>query len=273
MYITNNLNIALIAQKYGVDRIWIDLETKNKEERQKGRNSVKSHHKISDIGKIKPLLTTSEMLVRINPWDNESKNEIESVIEAGADIIMLPMWHTADEVKRFVSAIDGRCKTMLLLETKEADECLDEVLGIPGIDEIHIGLNDLHISYGLTFMFELLTNGTVERICKKVRNYGIPYGFGGIAKIGSGDIAAEKILLEHYRLGSTCVILSRSFCDCTKINDISQIDQIFSQNIGKLRLYEKQIIEVPPNIFEKNRQELKQDVEHFIQMHNQQKIS
>ena len=34
MYITNNPDVALIAQKYGVDRIWIDLEYKGKEERQ-----------------------------------------------------------------------------------------------------------------------------------------------------------------------------------------------------------------------------------------------
>ena len=27
MYITNNSDVALIAEKYGVDRIWIDLET------------------------------------------------------------------------------------------------------------------------------------------------------------------------------------------------------------------------------------------------------
>ena len=49
MYITNDLQVALIAQKYGVDRIWIDLETKGKEERQKGRNSVKSQHKVEDF--------------------------------------------------------------------------------------------------------------------------------------------------------------------------------------------------------------------------------
>jgi hypothetical protein len=55
-----------------------------------------------------------------------------------------------------------------------------------GFDEIHIGLNDLHLSYGMTFMFELLTNGTVEMLCNKFKESGIPYGFGGIAKIGEG---------------------------------------------------------------------------------------
>ena len=53
MYITNDLDIALIAQKYGVDRVWIDLETIGKEERQKGHDTVKSHHTVDDIRKIK----------------------------------------------------------------------------------------------------------------------------------------------------------------------------------------------------------------------------
>ena len=56
MYITNNPEVALIAEKNGVQRIWIDLETLGKEERQKGMNTVKSHHTVEDIKKIKPLL-------------------------------------------------------------------------------------------------------------------------------------------------------------------------------------------------------------------------
>lgn len=42
MYITNDPDVAMIAQKAGIDRIWVDLETLGKEERQKGFNTVKS---------------------------------------------------------------------------------------------------------------------------------------------------------------------------------------------------------------------------------------
>ena len=238
MYITNNLDVALIAQKYGVDRIWVDLETIGKEDRQKGYDSVKSHHTISDIALIKPYLKSSEMMVRINHWYEGSVDEINAVIEAGADIIMLPYWKTIDEVNSFIDAVGKRCKTTLLLETKEAVEIVDEVLNTPGVDEIHIGLNDLHLSYGQDFMFELLADGTVERLCKKFQKAGIPYGFGGIAKIGDGAVPAEMIILEHYRLGSTRAILSRSFCDYTKIGSTEEIDHIFNDNIAKLRKYE-----------------------------------
>lgn len=236
-YITNNPKVALIAEKYGVDRIWIDLETLGKEERQEGMNTVKSEHRIEDIRIIKSLLTSSELLVRVNPWNENSEQEIDSVIEAGADIIMLPMWKTKEEVVNFLSVVRGRCKTTLLLETKEAGECIDDVLTLD-FDEIHIGLNDLHLSYGLTFMFELLSNGTVEMLCNKFKRKGIPYGFGGIARLGKGALPSERVIMEHYRLGSTRAILSRSFCDIDKCADIADVERRFSVNLKPLRDYE-----------------------------------
>ena len=264
MYITNDLQVALIAEKYGVDRIWIDLETIGKEERQYGKDTVISHHTVEDIARIKPHLSKSEMLVRINPWYDGSRKEIDDVIHAGAEIVMLSYWKTPEEIKKFLAAVNGRARTMLLLETKEADECLDQVLRLPGIDEIHIGLNDLHLSYGLDFMFELLTNGTVERLCRKIAAKGIPYGFGGIARIGHGTIPAEKIILEHYRLGSTRAILSRSFCDTTKITDLKEIDQVFKVNMKELRDYEQYALRAPVEFLLKNQSELSIGVDSVV---------
>ena len=256
MFITNNLDVALIAQKYGVERIWIDLETLDKEKRQTGIDTVKSHHTVEDIKTIKPHLITSEMLVRVNHWNEESILEINSVVEAGADIIMLPYWKTVEEVNRFIDAVDGRCKTTLLLETREAVEIVDDVLNLGGFDEIHIGLNDLHLSYDLDFMFELLTNGIVEMLCQKFKAKGIPYGFGGIARIGDGAVPAERIILEHYRLGSTRAILSRTFCDYTKINSLNEVESVFMRHIKELREFEIVAKSASHEEFEKNTKEL-----------------
>lgn len=264
MYITNNPEIALIAEKNGVQRIWIDLETLGKEERQKGMNTVKSKHTIEDIKKVKNVLTKSELLVRINPWNNNSKKEIDDVIAMGADMIMLPMWKSLLEVQQFLLAVNGRCKTTLLLETKEAYDCLEEVLKYGGMDEIHIGLNDLHLSYELDFMFELLSNGTIEEICKKIRKAGIPYGFGGIAKLGSGDLPAEKIIMEHYRLGSTRAILSRSFCNSEEITDIEDIQKVFSENMCTLREFQEKVETMTEEDFLKNIQEVKNNVNNIV---------
>ena len=263
-YITNDPDIALIAEKYGVDRIWVDLETHGKEERQRGMNTVKSNHRIDDISSIKPLLTTSEMLVRVNPWNEKSEWEINSVIEAGADIVMLPMWKSVEEVQNFLSVVNGRAKSTLLLETKEAVECIDEVLK-RDFDEIHIGLNDLHLSYGMTFMFELLTDGTVETLCNKFKKKGIPYGFGGIARLGSGILTSEKVIMEHYRLGSTRAILSRSFCDINSYQSVSEVEECFKQNMKTLREYEEFCMDVGSEVYDQNRVDVTSCVKQIVE--------
>ena len=262
-YITNRPDVALTAEKYGVDRIWIDLETIGKEERQKNMNTVKSRHTVADVAAIKPLLTKSELLVRVNPWYEGSQAEIDAVIAGGADIIMLPYWKTVEEVDNFLRAVNGRCRTTLLLETKEAVECVDEILK-RRFDEIHIGLNDLSISYGTTFMFELLANGTVEMLCDKFRKAGIPYGFGGIAKLGDGLLPAERIIMEHYRLGSTRAILSRTFCDQAKLESIEEIDRVFRDNMEELKEYELSMADVSQEEFIRNKMEIVKAVDEIV---------
>lgn len=212
MYITNNPEIGCIAEEAGVERIWIDLEVIGKQERQP-YESVKSKHKISDIETMKKVLHKSCIQVRVNPVYEGLQTEIDNCIKRGADIIMLPYFKSVREVDDFLGFVNGRAKTNLLVETKEAVENLDKILNLGGIDEVHIGLNDLHLSYNKKFMFELLTDGTVETICKKIEQKGISYGFGGIASIGKGTIPAELIISEHIRLNSNRVILSRSFAN------------------------------------------------------------
>lgn len=264
MYITNSPAVALIAEKNGVDRIWIDLETLGKEERQKNMNSVKSHHTLQDVEVISNMLTKSECMVRINPWNENSVDEIEKVIAAGADRIMLPMWKTVEEADIFLKTVNRRIKTTLLLETKEAAESLDDVLRLPLVDEIHIGLNDLHLSYGLTFMFELLANGTVEQLCAKMKNAGIKYGFGGVARIGEGMLPAERVIMEHYRLGSTRAILSRSFCNTEEITDISEIEKFFAENMAQLRKYEATLKNAEETALLENANSIKQCVAEIV---------
>ena len=141
----------------------------------------------------------------------------------------------------FIKAVGGRCRTILLLETPEAASIIDDILDLKGIDEMFIGLNDLSLGYGMKFMFQLLADGTVERLALKIRQKGIPFGFGGIAGIGTGTLPAEAILKEHYRLGSSMVILSRSFCNCSKITDMEVIRDKFTTGIRTLRAFEEEI--------------------------------
>lgn len=241
MYITNNPEIAKIAESCGVERVFVDLEYIGKSDRQGGMDTVQSGHTIDDIKNIRSVLTKSELLVRCNPIHDataeysSSKEEIDAIIENGADIVMLPYFKTADEVKRFVDLVDGRAKTLLLVETPEAVDAIDEILEVEGIDEYFIGLNDLSLGYGKKFMFELLSDGTVENLCSKFKNKGFSYGFGGIASIGHGLLPAEYVIAEHYRLGSTCVILSRSFCDINRIDSYEDAKILFENGLKGIR--------------------------------------
>lgn len=241
MYITNDEKIAKIAEDSGVDWIFIDLEYIGKRERQGHLDTVISNHRITDITKIKKVLTKAQLLVRINPINSGSRAEIERVLADGADIIMLPFFKTTEEVQTFIDYVNGRAKVCLLLETSLSVDNLDSILNVGGIDYIHIGLNDLHICYKKKFMFELLTDGTVEAICSKINKKRIPYGFGGIARIGHGALPAEYIITEHYRLNSTMTILSRSFCKLHKNSNLKEIQAIFKEGVKNIRLLEDEI--------------------------------
>ena len=246
MYITNNPEIAQIAEGAGVDRVFVDLEYIGKSERQGGMNTVQSHHTISDVAAIKKAIIKAQLLVRCNPIHQSTENyssseqEIDSIIKNGADIIMLPYFKTAEEVAEFIKLVGGRARTMLLIETPEAVANIDAILNIKGIDEVFIGLNDLSLGYGKTFMFELLKDGTVERLCNKFKAKDLSFGFGGIASIGHGMLPSEMIIKEHYRLGSTCTILSRSFCNVNQIERMSVIRSTFVNGIREIREFERQ---------------------------------
>lgn len=246
MYITNRVEIARIAESNGVDRIFVDLEYIGKKDRQGGMDTVQSYHTVEDIRLIRKSINKSQLLVRINPIHDASEQyissaeEIDQVVESGADIIMLPFFKTLQEVKTFLKLVDGRTKTMLLIETPEAVSIVDDILDLDGVDEVFVGLNDLSLGYGKRFMFELLADGTVEQLCTKFRLKGVPYGFGGIASIGKGMLPAERVIAEHYRLGSTCTILSRSFCNIAFKNDLDEIKELFAKGVLEIRKFEKQ---------------------------------
>ena len=140
---------------------------------------------------------------------------------------------------------------------------MDDILELSGIDEIHIGLNDLSLCFKKTFMFEVLADGTVEKITDKIRKKEIPYGIGGIASIGNGDLPAEKLIGEYYRIGSQAVILSRSFCDTRKIQDLSEVRHIFEKGVRDIRFVESSW-EGKQALLLENQQEVRRIVQEIV---------
>lgn len=253
MYLTADPVAAKQAEQAGVDRIFLDLELLGKEERQGHLDTVVSHSSLEDVKKLRSAVSKAQLLVRCNPVHKGLEKEIDRIIADGADIIMLPYFKTAQDVDTFLRIVAGRVKTVLLFETAESVENIDEILSLEGIDEVYIGLNDLHLSYRMKFMFELLADGTVEYMCRKFREKGLPYGFGGVAKIGEGMLKSDDVIAEHKRLGSTCAILSRTFRN--EVDASRPIDD-FEGEMNLLRNREFEVSLWSDEQFEENRQKV-----------------
>lgn len=258
MYITKHPEIARIAEEAGVDWIFVDMEFIGKNCRQGGLDTVQNHHTVEDVANIRAAVTKAKVLVRINPIHDtmddypSSEEEIEAVIQAGADIVMLPYFKTTEEVHRFIGYVGGRAKTCLLVETPEAADLLDQIVEIDGIDMIHIGLNDMHLALKMKFMFQLLTDGSVDKWTRIIAQKGIMYGFGGLASLNGGTVPGRMILKEHYRLGSQMVIVSRAFCNTDNMTDLDKVRSIFNNGIADIRKMENEMNKLSKEDFKNN---------------------
>ena len=255
IFITNDPKLACCAEDSGIDRVMVDLEVIGKEERQGHLSTVISKHILEDVSRIRKVIKKTKLLVRVNPIHENSKREIDEVIKLGAEIIMLPMFTTPKEVKTFISIINGRAIVNLLLETPQALVRIDNILKIEGIDEIHIGLNDLHLGLGLKFMFEILSGGIVEYLSEKINNKGIKFGFGGVGRLNEElPLNPKLILSEHYRLKSTMVILSRDFHRLSKNStELISKKQDLEKEINNLRKHWNSLKQMSNSELENNR--------------------
>jgi 2-keto-3-deoxy-L-rhamnonate aldolase RhmA len=263
MLITNLPDIARYVVKHGVSRVFVDLEFTGKLARQGHLNTVISRHTLSDVDTIRQAAPDADLLVRINPLDGNTQEEIEQVLRRGADIIMLPMFADAAAVRQVSQWIDGRARLIPLLETVGATRSLAEIVEIGGVSELHIGLNDLHLELGCTFMFEPLASGLIDELAAIVCSQGLPFGIGGIARVGEGQLPAEVILGEHVRLGSSSVILSRTFHRMAQSLDELKSNMDFEHEIGRLNQAIAQF-KASPALVDENRLRLRRIVDDIV---------
>lgn len=246
--ITNNIELAEFAASCGVQRIFVDLERLGKLERQGHLDTLISQHSIEDAEKIRQALPEIELIVRLNPLHSASADEVEAAIAAGADFLMLPMFRTVEEVRAFSTLVAGRTGIIPLVETTQAATDIGAIAAVEGVTEIYIGLNDLHLDMKLSFMFEPVANGMLDRMVKEIKAVGKPFGFGGIARVGEGMVPGELVLAEHIRLGSQSVILSRTLH--RKSSDISSFkaNLDLKAELEKLRAQEAALMQATPDV-------------------------
>lgn len=234
-FITNVPDLAAFVWAHGVDRLFVDLEFNGKLDRQGHLSTVISRHSFDDLVAVRRAVPDAEVMVRLNPLYEGTKGEIDQAVAIGADVLMLPMFRSAEELATFCELVDGRCRICPLVETVGAMNDIAAIARLPQISELHIGLNDLHLELGDRFIFEPLAAGRVDRMAAVLREAGIRFGFGGVARVGEGLLPAETILGEHVRLGSTAAILSRTFHrEAVSLQSLSaQMD--FGTELDKLR--------------------------------------
>ena len=201
------------ADEAGVDRIGLDLEVIGKAERQKNLPTWVSQHHESQLPALRAVLRRGQLFCRTNPIHEGSKREIDRLIEHGVEVLMLPFFRTVEEPQRFADLVASRATTVLLVEHCDAARKIEQLVRIPGVDEIHVGLTDLSLSLKVPNRFALMASPLVERIAQVVRASGMRFAVGGIGRAmdDSQPIPTDLIYSQYHRLGATGALISRAF--------------------------------------------------------------
>ncbi len=253
LMIVDDPGIAAFVAQHGVDRLFVDLEVHGKAARQGHLSTWISRQTAADVTKIREAAPDTHLLVRVNPLHEGSRVEIDDAIVRGADSVMLPMFRAMEEVARFLDLVAGRCLAIPLVETVTALKALPKIVEHCGLQEAYIGLNDLHLDLGLDFMFEPFSNGLLEDPCAAMREAGVNFGIGGLARDGEGIVSPRYLLGEHVRLGSTQAILSRTFHRGATSVVAMRAEMDFAEEVAKLAGLYRDFRAADSEVLESNR--------------------
>lgn len=214
--IGNDADLAVRAIDAGVDRCLIDLESRGKMERQRRHHTFISDHSLTDVASMRTVLPPGALEVRVDAVHEGSRAQIDAVVDAGADMVMAPMVESVTDAQTFVDLVAGRARTCLLVETVVGIGQLPTLVAVAGVDEVHIGLNDLMISRGADNLFSPLVDGTLDDPARRVRAAGLGLGIGGVTAPGVPGLPAlpvdpDRLIGELVRLDVTLAWLGRSF--------------------------------------------------------------
>jgi hypothetical protein len=210
---TADPELAGRADAAGVERIGVDLERLGKAERQRGLGTWISPHTETDLDRVGAVLQRAELFARVNPLHPGSSREVEEVLARDASVLMLPMVADARQAAAFAELVAGRARVVLLVERADALAKISELAASDGVDEVHIGLNDLALSLGLRNRWLVLAGEVAVEAGKRVRAAGLRFGLGGIGRAGQRGlpVPADLVYAEYARTGATAALLSRSF--------------------------------------------------------------
>lgn len=201
------------ADAAGVECIGVDLERLGKDQRQSGLGLWLSPHSETDLAFIAPLLRHARLFARCNPPHPGLPDEIERLLAAGVQALMLPAFRHAGQLHDVLDTVAGRARVIPLIELPEALSDVPAIAALCDSGEVHFGLNDLALGLGLRNRFEALLLPEVERACATLRAAGVRVGIGGIAAPGHAGlpVPADLVYARIAALGGCGALLARSF--------------------------------------------------------------
>ena len=210
---TDDPEHARAADRAGVDRIGPDLERLGKRDRQRDPQLWLSPHREESLPRIKDALTRARLFTRTNPPHPGWADEAERLIAAGVDVLMLPAFRSAAEVRDARRVVGDRALLVPLVETAEALDDVAAIAAIDGLTEVHFGLNDLALGLGLANRFAVLRHPAVEHAARLMRRAELRVGIGGIgrARDAALPIPSDLVYAQYPRLGATAALIARSF--------------------------------------------------------------
>jgi hypothetical protein len=210
---TRDAALARRADRAGIQRIGVDLERLGKADRQRGLGTWVSPHTEADLRRLAPALTRAQLFARVNPINADTAREVDAVLSAGATVLMLPMVATPEQAAAFVKCAAGAARIVLLLERREALDRLADLIAVPGVDEVHVGLNDLALSLNLPNRWLVLANDVLLEAAALILAAGVRFGLGGLGRVDDDrlPVPSDLVYAEYARLQATAALVSRSF--------------------------------------------------------------
>jgi hypothetical protein len=200
---------AQAAVAAGITRLVVDLEVVGKHERQVGHDTQVNTHQVSDIVTVRRAAGCA-VTCRVNSVGAGTDDEIEAVVDTGADEVLVPMAREVAEVERVLDAVGGRAAVAVMVETQAAVDLADALASLP-VSRLYLGLLDLWIDRRSRHPFEALADGTIDRVAEVARCRGRGFGFGGLTLPGGGYPLPVQHLFNELSRTSTFTFLRRSF--------------------------------------------------------------
>ena len=212
--LTHDPAVIRAADEAAVDRIGVDIESLGKHLRQDPRDGHRlSDQRLEDLSVVAANVRRAAIFARLNPLHAGTRDEVDRALALGARVLMLPYFEEPRHAASFLDVVGGRAQTVLLVETAAAVNRIREIVSLPGVSEIMVGLNDLHRSLHLAHPFEVLTTDAIDSVARHTLDAGLRFGFGGVGRAGdeSLPIPSDLVLAQYPRLGATAAWLARSF--------------------------------------------------------------